>query len=101
MRLTRAQLHELVWSKPITEIARQFGIRDQHVARACDRADIARPRAGYWQKVGHGKTVHRLELSNDRFAETDVVAIDQSGWSISSPPAEIEPNRLTYPGAGF
>lgn len=51
MRLSRAQLHELVWSRPMTEIARLFGVRDQHIARACDGADIERPRARYWQNV--------------------------------------------------
>jgi hypothetical protein len=85
MKLTRAELHELVWSQPMTEIARQFGVRGQQVANACDGAEIARPRAGYWQKVGYGKPVSRLALTNDRFAAGDIVAIDASGWSISRP----------------
>lgn len=85
MRLSRAQLHELVWSRPMTEIARQFGVRDQHIARACDGADIARPRAGYWQKVEDGKAASRSALSNDHFAAGDIIAIDASGWSIVQP----------------
>jgi hypothetical protein len=85
MKLTRAELHELVWSQPMTGIARQFGVRDQHVAKACDGAEIARPPAGYWQKVGYGIPVSRLALTNDRFAAGDIVAIDVSGWSISRP----------------
>lgn len=85
MRLSRHQLHDLVWSKPITEIARQFGLRDQHIAKACDGVDIARPRAGHWQKVEHGKSVSRSALNNDRFGAGDIVAIDASGWSISRP----------------
>lgn len=83
MKLSRAQIHELVWSKPMTEIAREFGVRDQHIARACDGADIARPRAGYWQKVEQGKPIPRMALSNDRFSADDIIAIDPSGWSIS------------------
>lgn len=83
MRISRFHLHELVWSKPMTEIARQFGQRDQHIARACDEADIARPRAGHWQKVEHGKAVPRSELNNERFAAADMVAIDGSRRSIS------------------
>lgn len=85
MKLTRAELHELVWSQPMTEIARQLGIRGQQVAKACDGAEIARPPAGYWQKVGYGKPVSRFALTNDRFAASDIVAIDASGWSISRP----------------
>ena len=68
MRLSREQLHELVWSKPMTEIARQFGVRDQKIAKACDGADIARPRAGHWQKVEHGKSLSPMALSNKRFS---------------------------------
>ena len=54
MKVTREQLHDLVWSMPMTEIARQSGVRDQHIARACDGVDVVRPRAGYWQKIEHG-----------------------------------------------
>ncbi|MBX3575124.1 MAG: hypothetical protein KF694_22485 [Mesorhizobium sp.] len=67
----------------MTEIARQSGVRDQHIARACDGAEVARPRAGYWQKVEHGKRVTRMALANDRYAASDVITIDASGWTIS------------------
>lgn len=83
MKVTREQLHDLVWSMPMTEIARQSGVRDQHIARACDGADVARPRAGYWQKVEHGKGVTRMALTNDRYAASDVITIDASGWAIA------------------
>ena len=83
MKMTREQLHDLVWSMPMTEIARQTGVRDQHIARACDGADVARPRAGYWQKVEHGKNATRMALTNDRYAASDLITIDASGWAIS------------------
>jgi len=83
MKITREQLHDLVWSMPMTEIARQSGVRDQHIAKVCDGAEVARPRAGYWQKVGHGKSVTRMALTNDRYAAGDVITIDASGWVIS------------------
>jgi hypothetical protein len=85
MKLTREQLHDLVWSMPITQIARQSGVRDQHIARACDGAEAVRPRAGYWQKVEHGKGETRISLSNDRYAASDVITIDASGWAIEQP----------------
>lgn len=68
---------------PMTEIARQSGVRDQHIARACDGAEVARPRAGYWQKVEHAKNVTRMALTNDRYAASDLITIDASGWAIS------------------
>lgn len=83
MILSRQQLYDLVWLMPMTEIARQNGLRDQHIARACDGAEVSRPRAGYWQKVGHDKKVTRIALSNDRFAAGDMVTIHASGWDVS------------------
>jgi hypothetical protein len=83
MKMTREQLHDLVWSMPMTKIARQSGVRDQHIARACDGAEVSRPRAGYWQKVENGKSVTRMALTNDRYAASDVVTINASGWTIS------------------
>ncbi|WP_095085653.1 hypothetical protein [Mesorhizobium sophorae] len=80
LKLSRAELYELVWSKPMTEIARDHGVRDQHIARACDHHDIARPRAGYWQKLDHGKVVERVALGNDTFSADDIVTIDLAGW---------------------
>ncbi|RRI01521.1 hypothetical protein EH240_14605 [Mesorhizobium tamadayense] len=83
LRMNRTALYELVWSRPMTEIAREFGIRDQHVAQACDYHDIARPRAGHWQKIDHGKAVERVTLSNDAFSPDDIIIIDSTGWKIA------------------
>lgn len=74
-KLSRAALFELVWSKPMTEIARELNVRDQHVAAACDLFDIARPRAGYWQKVGYGKPVEKAVLSTEAFAAEEIVCV--------------------------
>ena len=85
MKMTREQLHDLVWSTPMTKIPRQAGVRDQHVASACDGAEVAHPGTGYWQKVERGKSVTRMALSNRRYAASDVITIDASGWAISQP----------------
>lgn len=73
--LSRAALYDLVWSKPMTEIARALSVRDQHVAMACDLFDIARPRAGHWQKVGYGKPVEQAALSTTVFSADEIVSI--------------------------
>ncbi|WP_065518398.1 hypothetical protein [Mesorhizobium amorphae] len=78
MRMTRAELHRLVWSKPMTELARLYGVRDQHVAQACDAHDIARPRAGHWQRVEHGKTVETAALDNTNYSPEAIIIIEPS-----------------------
>lgn len=76
LKMTRAELHGLVWSKPMTQIARLHGVRDQHVAQACDAHDIARPRAGHWQRVEHGKTVETVALDNKNNSPEAIIIID-------------------------
>jgi integrase len=53
-RLTRQQLYELVWSKPISRLAEQFDISDVGLAKACRRANVPIPHRGYWAKVQAG-----------------------------------------------
>ena len=60
--LTRAQLYELVWSKPMTHIAKEFGMSDVAVRKHCVNHDIPTPPVGYWAKLAHGKTVRRPPL---------------------------------------
>lgn len=75
LRMTRAELHALVWSKPLTEIAKLFGVGDQHLARACDEYEIARPRAGHWQRVGYAKAVEKVALDNKNFSSEETLVI--------------------------
>lgn len=36
MVVTRDQLHQLVWSKPMTKVAEQFGVSGSYLARVCE-----------------------------------------------------------------
>jgi hypothetical protein len=60
MHLTRRQIYDLVWSKPLSKLANEFGLSDQGLAKACRRYDIPVPPLGYWQKLAHGKQVDRM-----------------------------------------
>lgn len=77
LKLSRAELHE-----PMTEIAREFGIRDQYLAQICDSYDVARPPTGHWQKVQYGKSVQWVSLTTDRFTPSEIVIIHRRkpGW---------------------
>lgn len=62
VKLTREELHELVWSKPGTALAKEIGVSDVAISKACRRYFIPRPPMGHWAKVKAGKKVHRLPL---------------------------------------
>ncbi|AZO61960.1 MAG: hypothetical protein E5V67_01180 [Mesorhizobium sp.] len=59
----------------MTEIARVLNVRDQHIAMTCDLFDIARPRAGHWQKVRYGKPVEKAVLSTEAFPAEEIVCL--------------------------
>ncbi len=61
-RLTRIELYDLVWSQPMQRLAKQFGISDVALAKACRRATIPVPKRGYWAKSQAGKKVTRIPL---------------------------------------
>jgi len=52
---TRLELYELVWAAPMRTTARQFGISDVALAKACRRANIPVPERGYWTKLQAGQ----------------------------------------------
>jgi hypothetical protein len=44
--LPRSEIYNLVWSKPVTELARDFGISDVALARRCRALHIPLPWRG-------------------------------------------------------
>jgi len=53
--MTREELYELVWSKPMTEVAKSLGVSGSYMARVCTHLSVPRPNLGYWAKHAVGK----------------------------------------------
>lgn len=62
MTLSREDLYELAWSKPISELAKDFGISDVGLAKRCKRLSVPVPGRGYWARVDAGQTPYRPTL---------------------------------------
>jgi hypothetical protein len=62
-RISRKDLYELIWSEPMTSLAKRFGISDVGLAKVCRRSDIPAPPRGYWAKVSAGGAVQRPDLT--------------------------------------
>lgn len=45
--MTREQLYELVWSLPMTEVAKRLGVSGSYMARVCTQLSVPRPKLGY------------------------------------------------------
>lgn len=61
MKLTREQLYECVWQKPIREVAVELGISDVGLAKACRKSGIPLPHQGHWLKKA-GPDRDRLKI---------------------------------------
>jgi hypothetical protein len=60
--LSRQQLYDLVWSTPMTRLAKEFGVDNGFLARVCEREAIPRPPQGFWVKRSAGIEIARLPL---------------------------------------
>ena len=62
LRLTREELHNIVWAKPMIEVAKDFQISDRAMAKICARKQVPVPPRGYWAKKSAGKDVLKPSL---------------------------------------
>ena len=68
-QITREELYKLVWSKPITVLAKEFGMSDVGLAKVCKKLNVPKPYRGYWQLVEAGrKLTNRPETPGRLFA---------------------------------
>ncbi len=47
LSLTREQLYELVWSKPMQHVAKDYGVSDRAMAKLCARNQVPDPPRDY------------------------------------------------------
>jgi hypothetical protein len=59
---TRQQLHHLVWSAPMRDVSKQFGMSDVGLRKNCMKLFVPPPPQGYWNKVKAGHTVKVIPL---------------------------------------
>jgi hypothetical protein len=80
LQLTREDLFELAWSKPISALAQDFGISDVALAKRCRRLGIPIPGRGYWARVDAGQTPHRPKLPKreDKWHDRDALTVAPS-----------------------
>ena len=70
--LSREELYGLVRTRPATKLAKELGVSDVAISKACKRHNIPRPPRGYWVKLELGKPISRDELppNNDPRLQT-------------------------------
>ena len=83
MKLTRKELHDLVWNEPMTTVCKRFGITDNGLRKHCKSMNIPTPPNGYWAKLKNGKKVDKVPLPQDYIDKKDNVEL-----------SEVDPNEV-------
>lgn len=72
---SREEFYELVWSKPMTHLARDFALSDVALHKICRKHDIPNPPLGWWAKKAAGKAVKKTPLPKARADTSDRITI--------------------------
>ena len=62
MEKSRVELFDLVWSKPMTHLAKELGLSDVGLRKICVKFGIPLPPRGYWSRLQFGKQDPRPEF---------------------------------------
>ncbi|WP_191859871.1 hypothetical protein [Hanstruepera ponticola] len=60
--LSREELYNLVWSKPLTTLAKEYAYSDNGLRKICIKHNIPLPNSGYWSKIKFNKKVKKEKL---------------------------------------
>jgi hypothetical protein len=72
---TREEFYDLVWSKPMTHLAREFALSDVALHKICRKHNIPNPPLGWWAKKAAGKKVRQTPLPKPGAGVTDRIVI--------------------------
>ena len=75
IRLDRAALFERVWTEPVWKLAKEWGLSDRGLAKACARLRIPLPARGFWAKVQAGQRPRRPSLPEVNRGEAEEILI--------------------------
>lgn len=81
---TREQFYELVLSKPMTHLAKEFAISDVALHKICRKHDIPNPPLGWWAKKAAGKRVKQIPLREAKAGTADRITIANADLSRES-----------------
>lgn len=93
---TRQQLYELVWQRPLRDVARELGISDVALGKACRRLAIPLPGRGYWAKVAAGQKLTPIPLPkvSDVPSQISFIPIEPPPKREAPPP--VPPQKQQY-----
>jgi hypothetical protein len=92
--LTRADLYQLVWSTPMSQLAKEFEMSDVGLKKICKAAYVPTPTLGYWAKLKSGKRVSKTPLPVILPFQSQMVYIREKSRYGYVPEAELTDEQL-------
>lgn len=84
IELTRKELYDLVWLKPITKLTLEYAITADGIKKVCKQFNIPIPQNGYWSKIKFNKLIEKELLDNNFVGEDKIVlTIREEGSEVS------------------
>lgn len=62
IEFTREEIYEMVWSEPLSKLARKYSISDNGLRKICKKHNIPLPTNGHWQRVKWGYKTDKKSL---------------------------------------
>jgi hypothetical protein len=90
LTLSREDLYELVWSKPMTDLALDFGLSDVALAKRCRKLGVPVPGRGYWARVAAGQAPRQPPLKKRPDDAMDYTALTFDSPREEAPPAQAD-----------
>ena len=94
---TRQQLHDLVWSGPMRDVAKTLGLSDNGLRKHCVKAFVNLPPQGHWNRVKAGQAVKTNPLPARPPGLSNTVTIGQWDYRFEEKRLlEVEPTPPVF-----
>lgn len=90
-QFTRSEFYELVWSKPMTHLAKDFGLSDVALHKICRKHGVPNPPLGWWAKHAAGHEVKRTPLPKLKSGISGTISI--AGGELRNEPDSVAQSR--------
>lgn len=103
-RVTRKEVYELIWTRPIHQLATEWGLSDVGLAKILKGMSIPRPGRGYWARIAAGQKPRRTPLPRNAEADEHSIVVHRSPLAdrpkaehpvVSVPDKLVDPHEVT------
>lgn len=92
----RKELYDLVWSKPLTTLAKELNFDAYNLRKICKQHNIPLPQSGHWQKIKHNKKVSKIIFPVDvEKDKTIILFLDENGHVAYNPQGKVKSKLKT------